>query len=58
MTRAKIHIKKEADGTWHTEINGAPYYAATRETLIHGLNQHFLTDVLTDLVVLDEIEGV
>jgi hypothetical protein len=50
MTRAKIHINKEADGTWHTEINGVSYYAATRETLIHGLNQHFLTDVLTDLV--------
>jgi hypothetical protein len=56
MTRAKIHIKKEADGTWHTEINGAPYYAASREVLIEGLKRHFIIDALNDIQLLDEIE--
>jgi hypothetical protein len=56
MTRAKIHINKEADGTWHTEINGVSYYAASREVLIEGLKRHFIIDALNDIQLLDEIE--
>jgi hypothetical protein len=56
MTRPKVHLKKEADGTWLAEIDGVPYYAASREVLIEGLKRHFIIDALNDIQLLDEIE--
>jgi hypothetical protein len=56
MTKEKIHIKQEADGTFHTEIAGVRYYAASREVLIEGLKRHFIIDALNDTQLLDEIE--